>query len=274
VPQQITTTAVLAPRKKNCYYAPLDATVTTVHFTGRENEPVRKGEVLLQLESVTLNQSLSRLKAEQQANLVRKEHLEFAQAEANARAERPSERRVIGTELDQVEGKIDANSREQKFIDAEIAKLKIVALEDGELTSWDVSNRLLGRPVSRGELLLATCDPSTDWELQVSIPEHRVGLVSDRLVRSKGRTVPLRFSLTSHPNVLMHGALTWMADQAARNATGATVVLSRAAVLDELPLKKEGAIAHVTLDCGRVPAIWLVVRDAYWACMSRLKMMW
>jgi hypothetical protein len=65
-----------------------------------------------------------------------------------------------------------------------------------------------------------------------------------------------------------------MADQATRNAAGSNVVLSKAAVFGELPLRKEGAIARVTIDCGRVPAIWLVVRDAYWACMSRLKMIW
>jgi hypothetical protein len=213
---------------------------------------------------------------EQTSNRVHREYLEFANSEASAsvKPERASELRRISAELEQVKGKIAANDREQAFIRAEIAKLRIVALEDGELTSWDISNRLLGRPVARGELLLSTCEPTTDWELQVSIPEHRVGLVSDALQQHAGQTVPMRFSLTSHPNLLIDGELTWMADQATRNAAGANVVLSKAAIVGKLPLKKEGAIAHVTIDCGRVPAIWLVVRDAYWACMSRLKMMW
>ncbi|MDX1929042.1 MAG: hypothetical protein SFV81_21120 [Pirellulaceae bacterium] len=274
VPQRITTTAVLSPKSKNCYYAPIDATVTEISIG--ENEPVLKGRTLLQLESVALNQSLNRLTDEQTSNQVRQEYLEFAMSAANAsvKADRDLEVRRIGAELEQVKGKVAANEREQAFIRAEIAKLKIVALEDGELTSWDISNRLLGRPVARGELLLSTCEPTTDWELQVSIPEHRVGLVGDAFQQYAGQTVPMRFSLTSHPNLLIDGQLTWMADQATRNAGGANVVLSKAAIVGKLPLKKEGAIAHVTIDCGRVPAIWLVIRDAYWACISRLKMMW
>jgi len=271
VPQQITTTAVLTPTKKNCYYAPSDATVKTINVAGLENEPVRKGDLLLQLESVALNQSLSRIEAEQSANLHRKESLNFERSKAVPGS---SDFRRFDSELAQIDLKIEANTVEQSVVKAEKTKLKIEALEDGEHTSWDIANRLQGRPVARGELLLTTCEPNTDWELQVSVPEHRVGLVSDALARSENGTVPMRFSLTSHPNVLMDGGLTWMADQATRNAAGSNVVLSKAVVVGELPLKKEGAIAHVTIDCGRVPAIWLVVRDAYWACMSRLKMIW
>jgi len=75
--------------------------------------------------------------------------------------------------------------------------------------------------------------------------------------------------------VLLEGHVANLSDQAARNATGETVLLARVAISgNQLPLKKEGAIARVKIDCGRVPAIWLVVRDAYWACMSRLKMIW
>ena len=274
VPQQITTTAVLAPQKKNCYYAPFDATVKKVIVEGHENEPVQKGDLLLELESVALNQSLSQLKAEQDANGIRREQLQYANFGSSPKADVAAESRNINVELAQVIGRMEANDREQAFIKAEIAKLNIFALEDGTLTTWDISNRLIGRPVARGELLLSTCDPNTDWELQVSVPEHRVGLVMDALERSVSKTVPMRFSLTSHPNVLLNGGLTWMADQATRNASGSNVVLSKAVIVGDLPLKKEGAIAHVTIDCGRVPAIWLVVRDAYWACMSRLKLMW
>ncbi len=271
VPQQITTTAVIAPTRKNCYYAPSDGTVTKVICAEGEHQPVKKGDELLVLESVALNQRISGLEAEIDENLV---HLDSLNGRLGKALPSSADSDNIITAIDQTRLKIALKKREKKALDEEKSKLTIVALEDGELTLWDIANRLQGRPVARGELLLSTCDPSTAWELQVSVPEHRVGLVSDALARSTHRAVPMRFCLTSHPNVPMQGGLTWMADQTTRNAAGSNVVLSRAAVVGELPLKKEGAIARVTLDCGRVPAIWLVVRDAYWSCMSRLKMIW
>lgn len=273
VPQQISTTAVLAPKQKNCYYAPVDATVTEIKVTGVENERVNKGDELLVLQSVALNQNISRLEDDATATLSHKEQVEFERSKA---VQGSADFRKFDAELAQVLLKIKANENELAFLYEEKAKLTIKAREPGELTSWDIENRLQGRPVARGDLLLSTCDPNGEWELQVSIPEHRVGLVGDALVQAQSTTgtVPIRFSLTSHPNVLMDGGLTWMADQATRNASGSNVVLSKASVLGNLPLKKEGALAHVTINCGRVPAIWLVVRDAYWACVSRLKMIW
>ncbi len=271
VPQQITTTAVLAPKSKNCYYAPSDATVTKIVVPDFENQQVKKGDLLLELKSIALNQSLSRLEADAIANSPR---IQFLKSECLRAVPNSAESRRFSAELEQLELKSLEIAKEQELIEEEQAKLKIVAQEDGELTAWDIENRLRDRPVARGELLLTTCDPTAGWELQVSVPEYRVGLVSDALARSENRVIPMRFSLSSHPNVLMDGSLTWMAPQATRNAAGANVVLSTGTVEGELPLKKEGAIARVTIDCGRVPAIWLVVRDAYWACMSRLKMIW
>lgn len=271
VPQQISTTAVLAPKEKHCYYAPMDATVKDIPVDGSENTFVETGDALLQLESTVLDHSISRLVAENEVNAERKKVLE---SDRNGALPNSTQWLNADRELEQVKLKIAADECELAQLNAEKDELLIVARASGVLTSWDLTNRLLGRPIARGDLLLSTCDPTADWELQVSIPEHRVGLVSDSLTKSKSGTVPIRFTLTSHPNVLIDGHLTWMADQATRNASDANVVLSKAAVKSDLPQKKEGAIARVTIDCGRVPAIWLVVRDAYWACMSRLKMIW
>ena len=258
VPQQITTTAVLAPTLKNCYYAPADATVTRVIHAEGEYPAVKKGAELLVLESVALNQRIGGLEAEIDENST---HLASLHGRLAKAIPNSADSGNIITAIDQTRLKIVSQTLEKEALDQEKSKLTIVALEDGELTAWDIANRLQGRPVARGELLLSTSDPRTAWELQVSVPEHRVGLVSDALAGSSNGTVPLRFSLTSHPNVPMQGALTWMADQTTRNAAGANVVLSKAAVIGELPLKKEGAIARVTLDCG-FPLTALVTRTA------------
>ncbi len=96
---------------------------------------------------------------------------------------------------------------------------------------------------------------------------------SANVAEAANRGLRVRYTLVSHPEHPLEGWLQRLAEQATRTADGKNVVLGTAIVGDDLPLKKEGAIAQVVLECGRVPAIWLITRDAYWACYTRLKML-
>jgi hypothetical protein len=48
----------------------------------------------------------------------------------------------------------------------------------GQVVTWDLKNRLpIGRPVNRGQVLLCVADPDGPWQLELHMPEHRVGHV-------------------------------------------------------------------------------------------------
>ncbi len=269
VPQQISATAVLSAKSKVQYFAPFDATVSEVNV--EDDQWIKKVDVLLKLAAPTLEKELFALTSEE---AVLEERIRGISNSIGSLSE-SEQSKALTAQLNELKVQLASNESQQKVLEEELSKREIAAKADGRITTWDVENRLMNLPVRSGQLLLSTIDPNGDWELQVSVPEHRVGLVSDALSETPGEGVPMHFTLASHPGILLHGRIAKLSDQAARNASGETVLIAQALIDgNELPLKKEGAIARVTIDCGRVPAIWLVVRDAYWACMSRLRMIW
>lgn len=269
VPQQISATAVLSAKSKVQYFAPFDANVSEVAIDDEAN--VQKGDVLLTLAAPSLEKELEALQSEAVVLEERLHGLKLSLSNAN-----PGERaNALTAQRNDLEAQLESNKSQQAVLQSELAKCLIHAQADGQVTTWDVHNRLTNLPVKYGQMLITTINPDEDWELQVSIPEHRVGLVSDTLSESPGEGVPLRFTLASHPGVTLCGNVSDISQQTSRKASGENVLIAKAAIDGKvLPLKKEGAIANVTIDCGRVPLIWLVVRDAYWACMSRLKLIW
>jgi len=137
---------------------------------------------------------------------------------------------------------------------------------------------LQGKPVAAGEPLLTCFNPDGQWNLQLHISDFRVGTVNEAI--EAGESVRVRFSLSSHPDQLHHASLTKLSSHAIPATTGvgseSRVVLAEAKLVNPkaLPIKMDGAIARATIDCGRVPAIWLVVHDAYRAVSSRVQMIW
>jgi hypothetical protein len=49
----------------------------------------------------------------------------------------------------------------------------------GEVVTWDIHNRLIKRPVQRGQVLVRVADPDGPWQLEVYMPENHMGHVAN-----------------------------------------------------------------------------------------------
>ena len=59
-----------------------------------------------------------------------------------------------------------------------MADLEVYSPIDGQIVTWDLKNRLEGRPVQRGPALLRVANPEGDWELDLHMPEDRMGHIA------------------------------------------------------------------------------------------------
>ena len=46
------------------------------------------------------------------------------------------------------------------------------------MVTWDLNNRLIRRPVQRGQTLLRVADPDGPWQLELHVPENRMGFIT------------------------------------------------------------------------------------------------
>ena len=277
VSQQISATAILQPRHKQMYYAPATAVVTQVMVD--EGQTVTSGTPLLQLTSHDLNNQLESLQIE-----LTKTASEIA--EKTSRLNRgdgltPLQRDQLEFNLRELDTARRSTQLQITNVQQRVDELAIQARAGGTIATWDLKNRLLNHPVQAGQLLASSFDPEDQWSLWLSVPDHRAGLVATALDRSANNAVKVRFSLASHPDQILEAFAVDMAPQVTVHssdpqATAARVVRTEALIGDAstLPLKKDGAIARATIDCGQVPLVWLVLRDAVWASSSRIRMLW
>ena len=143
-----------------------------------------------------------------------------------------------------------------KLLKQKQQKLEIRSPIDGRVVTWNVRERLgKDRPVNRGESLLEIADPTQEWELEVTMPEKRMGHLAKAASESKEK-LPVIFFLATNPSEKFKGKVEEVERSAeVRGEEGNTVLLRvsfdqnelRRAVADP----KIGAGATAKVACGK-----------------------
>jgi hypothetical protein len=108
------------------------------------------------------------------------------------------------SELNQLDATIKSLKEQIRLLQLKQQNLKVRAPVAGRIVTWDPGNRLKGRPVNRGESLLEIADPNSDWELEVQMPEYRMGHVARAWGESNG-DLPVTFFLATSPGQELSG---------------------------------------------------------------------
>ncbi len=268
-PDQLHTLAVLEAQNKQFYFAPANATIDKVMI--KNDQPVKAGDPLIQLVDKQLEARLDEAQGQRLASAAQLEQ----DRSALLRGQLPPTQQVeLESRSEQLKITLASLDQQIALMKSQSDELLIKARQDAVVTTWDAVNRLQGRPVAAGQLLLSTCESNSSWTLQVSIPEHQAGFVREKLERSpQGLSVP--FTLSSYPNQVLEGRLIRLSQQIVKDEVQGNKVIGTV-MFDEraLPSKTDGAVARAVVDCGKVPAIWLVIRDAYRELDRWIRMTW
>lgn len=270
VPQQVSVPAILEPVEKQLYYAPSASVVDKVNVN--EGDSVQAGDSLIELVDQQLLMQVERLTGELEENHSRIGAI--GDTLSRDTQMRPVERDLLESQRQQLTLEVASLQDQLALLSAHKDRLNIRARRSGQVASWDLRNRFTARPMAAGQLLVTTFEPDGLWQLQLSIPEIRCGMVA-QAIESNATGARIQYSLTGHPGLVLEGRLATMNTQAFKDSAGQTVILAKAKVESRtLPIKKDGAVARATIDCGQVPAIWLVLRDAVEALRARIEMVW
>jgi multidrug efflux pump subunit AcrA (membrane-fusion protein) len=142
----------------------------------------------------------------------------------------------------------------------------------GRVVTWDLANRLIARPVERGEVLVTVADLSADWQLELEVPDDRIGYVL-AAQRELSPDLPVRFRLSSDDREQHHGHIAEIcqtANVAADKAsTPSPSVLVKVALdsLDAAELAgqelRPGVSARAQIACGRRPIGYVWLHDIF-----------
>jgi multidrug efflux pump subunit AcrA (membrane-fusion protein) len=137
----------------------------------------------------------------------------------------------------------------------------------GRVLTWDVSNRLVARPVERGEVLMTVADLNADWQLDLDVPDDRIGHVAAARTAIQPE-LPVRFRLHSddNPHTGLIQDVSTTADVSTDTKSRPTPTVRTVVAFDKSQLTdaqrrelRPGIAAQAEIECGRrsLGYVWL-----------------
>lgn len=282
VPQRVAAVAELHPVNVQHYYATMQGVVGQVFV--QDGQHVSAGQPLAMIENNDLDASILRLNGQ----IARVRESINGLREQLAKLDRSTAINSRNSQANDLELQFDRGQVELEELENELAlrltqrdRLTLRARGAGRVVVEPNQEQLLGRVVSVNESLLKVYADDDRWRFDVAIPERRFGLL---LSTSPDATaVGNNVTLVVHgfSDRVLRGRLERVADQTVRSSNLETTAQAERVLLahayfeaDELPVHKDGVLARATIDCGRTPLGWLLVRDAYQYLDSSVRLMW
>ncbi len=157
-------------------------------------------------------------------------------------------------------------------------ELLVTAPSDGVVMTWELRDRLTGRPVRRGQFLMQVADPEGPWQLELRMPEDQVGHVL-KSQRELGDQLKVTYILATDPGIERTGRVVEIHRAAeVQGEEGNTVLIK--VTLDEDPGSVEdgqmpasrqvGAELTARVHCGRRCLGYVLFHDLIGFIQSRI----
>jgi hypothetical protein len=165
--------------------------------------------------------------------------------------------------LDSIDIQLELLARKRK-------QLEVRSPIDGEVVTWNVVDLLERRPVHRGDALITVADPSGDWELEVRMPEDRMGHIV-RAQQANDGSLDVEYILATDPGTSLAGRVKEVHRSAeVRGEEGTTVLIKVSIDPGELSHPRPGAEVTARVHCGRRPLGYVWFHDLVAFVQSRI----
>ncbi len=216
---------------------------------------VKNGQLLLKLRNPTLSANKAEIHGQV---IVEGQHVRDIQSElATGGGIKAGDRGQLESQRAEAKVKLIGLEAQEQIIDAKLADLVVKSPMEGQITTWDVKNRLENRPVQQGQALLRVADPRGDWELELHMSEDEMGHIMRAKMLADERHEPLSvaYSLATEPGTTLKGTVKEIKNTAEilEKDEGNVVVIRVAINKDDIRPEdlREGAGVQGKVHCGR-----------------------
>ena len=198
----VTADGKLQPEVRANVFAAVDGRITNVYVT--EGQAVKKGELLAKQRSSPLEDQRAQLEgliAENEQDYRSKR----AQEGALDKARTPeADLYDLQSQISQIETKAVSLQRQLQILDEQESRLNITSPIDGNVVTRKVQELLRDRPVGTGTKILEVADMTQDWELELKVPEAKMGHVRAQLsalhAQAPNAGLEVTFILATNPD--------------------------------------------------------------------------
>ena len=244
----------LEPVHRRDVFAQIEGIVEKLEPGMEHGAEVQEAQLLATLRNTEVEVSLTdvlgrKASSEEQLVSTRRSLLEDRKLSADEKA------RLAGRAA-QLQREIESLDEQRKLLEAKRADLRVKSPIDGVIVTWQVRDRLLLRPVEKGQVLMRVADKTGPWELELHMPDDRLGHVNraHAEARAAGRDLTVDYILATDPGTRHHGVVRKIHEQAEVRGDEGNTVLVRVTI-DPTRHEKEhlgpGASVTARIACGR-----------------------
>jgi multidrug efflux pump subunit AcrA (membrane-fusion protein) len=256
----------MQPTVRRDVFAPRNGVVDEVLV--KHGADVIAGQPLIRMRDPSLELELKRVDGELETAQRQLDAVRATKANRGIRDTTPVESYRLSAEERELEQKVVNSRQEQELLTREREQLLVTSPISGRVLTWDVGQQLAARPVERGEVLVTVADLSSPWQLELAVPDDRIGYVL--AARQELRPdLPVKFRLGSEERTTHAGKIAEVCQTAdlpeEKGARPKPTVLTKvnldatdslASLGNEL---RPGVSARAQIECGRrsIGYVWL-----------------
>lgn len=251
-------TGELQPVEQQNVFASADGVVDQILV--QQGEQVQQGASLIILRDSELELEFSRVRGEIQTARKRLAVIQSARLELNptdANALQQANR--LTAEQEELNERLKSLHDQRELLKQQQDALTLKSPLPGEILTWDLREKLLARPVQRGQRLLTVADLKGPWTLKMMVPDSEIGHVLEARRESKS-PLPVSFLLLTDPDQTYQGTIESIAATAEPDAAGIPMVRITVKLDHELVKGlRPGASVLPQIDCGKrsLGYVWL-----------------
>ncbi len=187
------------------------------------------------------------------------------------------------------ETQAESLERQLKILHEKEKQLEVVSPINGQIVTWQIEEKLFQRPVEEGQLLMTVADPDGPWEIDVRMPEDRMGFVARRAnekhdevqqkklageaTQPSDEQLDASYILATNPGSRYYGKVFEIGQSAEVMGDDGNVVLLKVSIdkseHDAVDLK-QGADVTAKIDCGTASIGYCWFHDLISFIQSRL----
>jgi multidrug efflux pump subunit AcrA (membrane-fusion protein) len=271
-------TGTIQPAIRRDVFAPRSGLVDKVLVA--HGADVAAGQELIRLRDPSLELELKRVDGEMETAQRQIDAVRTTKTNRAVRDTNPVESYRLSAEERELEQKLTNLRREMELLNHEREQLVVASPIAGRVLTWDVNQRLEARPVERGEVLLTVADVQADWQLELDVPDDRLGYVL-AAQRELAPDLPVRYRLSSDDREQHMGTIDEIcqtADVVERDQQAPTPTVLVKVAVDAAELAKSvggelrpGVSARAQIECGQRPLGYVWLHDVWDQAMEWLE---
>jgi hypothetical protein len=274
--------AKLVPKVRQDIFAKIDGLVTEVAV--KHGQDVKKGDLLARMRSVDLESQITELDGQYASTL---EEIDTANRQqqmlTNSPQSDPVEVEQVTGKLRQLEKTLESLLAQKRLLDEKNDMLTYLSPMDARVITWKPNELIGNRTIPKGKRLLELADPSSDWQLEVYMPEAKMGHVVEYFQELRkadpNARLEVSFILQTHSAEHLTGTVEEIDTSAeVQGDKGNTVRMIVSFPQEDLmrlvndPSKelKVGADAKAKINCGQKPVGYVLLHDLIEFIQSRI----